>query len=336
MYESVKGFSFLVVAYNHEKYIIEHLESIKFLIKSYGSRFKFQIIINDDCSKDRTIYFIDKWLEANCSLFAIVVKLYNKANIGTCASILNMIKHVEGDYLKLTAGDDVYSFENLFLALPFLDKHSIVSGIPLDLTEGLISIKKFDLYNIIASSILYDHKPLINRFVWLSNTNAPNIFYSRKYILSHRVKNFLSKFDVVEDLPIQVAIAENYPESDFYLMSKVFVYYRRTLGSTYIVAGSRFFADQTKLFKHLINNENNIIRVIVLKNRLFCFLTNKKLAKRFFNIAFYVYAISIVKNFFSITKKLGSIDLNVVGHKDHYLIIKDSSESFIRNISHED
>ena len=41
------GFTFLALAYNHEKYIIEHLESIKYLVEKYGSGINCKIIIND-------------------------------------------------------------------------------------------------------------------------------------------------------------------------------------------------------------------------------------------------------------------------------------------------
>ena len=108
------GFTFLALACNHEKYIIEHLESIKYLVECYGSSINCKLIINDDYSKDRTIELIDGWLSQNLSLFHTVVKLYNKNNLGTCTSLINMLSHVDTAYLKLTACDDVYSFENIF------------------------------------------------------------------------------------------------------------------------------------------------------------------------------------------------------------------------------
>ena len=45
----MKSFAFLVLAYNHELFIIDHLESIKFQILTYGKGLEIDLIINDDC-----------------------------------------------------------------------------------------------------------------------------------------------------------------------------------------------------------------------------------------------------------------------------------------------
>ena len=47
---ATNGFTFLTVAYNHEKFILEHLESIRYLVNNYGDGIDVSIIINDDCS----------------------------------------------------------------------------------------------------------------------------------------------------------------------------------------------------------------------------------------------------------------------------------------------
>ena len=58
-----KSFAFLVLCHNQEDYIIEHLESIKYLSLKYGDNIDIDIIINDDFSNDsspkliKTIYY---------------------------------------------------------------------------------------------------------------------------------------------------------------------------------------------------------------------------------------------------------------------------------------
>ncbi len=47
---ATNSFTFLTVAYNHEKFILEHLESIRYLMNNYGDGIDVSIIINDDCS----------------------------------------------------------------------------------------------------------------------------------------------------------------------------------------------------------------------------------------------------------------------------------------------
>ena len=53
-------FGFITITYNHEKYIIEHLESIKFQIESYSLN-EVTLLVCDDCSTDNTIELISKW-----------------------------------------------------------------------------------------------------------------------------------------------------------------------------------------------------------------------------------------------------------------------------------
>ena len=115
--KSRTSFAFLVLAYNNENYILEHLESIKYLVLTYGNAIDVDLIINDDCSSDRTQSLVDEWLLINAGLFRFVKTIYNQKNIGTCASVGNMLSNVVADRCKLTAGDDVYSFENDLLKI---------------------------------------------------------------------------------------------------------------------------------------------------------------------------------------------------------------------------
>jgi glycosyltransferase involved in cell wall biosynthesis len=322
------GFTFLALAYNHEKYIIEHLESIKYLVEKYGSGINCKIIINDDCSNDRTIELIDRWLGQNSNLFHTVVKLYNKNNLGTCASLINMLSHVDTAHLKLTACDDIYSFENIFECMALEDNVSILSGYPLALVDGELFLNRSDIYNMIASDIIYGKKPLIDRFKFLSNNNAPNIIYNYKYLIDKRVLRFLKRFDVIEDWPIQIAIAENFPSTKYKQVGKVFVYYRRTSGSTYLVARDRFYEDKIKAYNYLIDNENNFFMKTLLKNRLACFKLNNFYLNKILNFSFYVYLFSFFSNILKILEKNESIDFNFESHRAHYRLIKRRSFLF--------
>ena len=51
----MRDFTFIVITYNHEEFILEHLESIKFLINHYGHGINFTISVADDASKDNTL-----------------------------------------------------------------------------------------------------------------------------------------------------------------------------------------------------------------------------------------------------------------------------------------
>ena len=64
----VNNFSFLVFTYNHEKYIVDHLESIKYQIENYGIAIDVDLLINDDGSSDQTVHIVDSWINENQSL----------------------------------------------------------------------------------------------------------------------------------------------------------------------------------------------------------------------------------------------------------------------------
>ncbi|MBJ7548363.1 glycosyltransferase family 2 protein [Pseudomonas sp. OA3] len=318
MASKLKSFSFLVLAYNHEQYIVQHLESIKYLVERYGAGIRVEIIVNDDCSRDATAEIIDKWLVDNGHLFERVLKLFNSKNIGTCASVVNMLGFVTGDCYKLTAGDDVYSFENIFELAVQGGEVSIASGLPLDLRDGLVTEKISDIFGIISTQIIYDKKQLPERFKFLSNNNAPNILYLPAYISDLSVVSFLRKFDVIEDWPIQVAISEKYPDSKFLLLDKVYVYYRRTPGSTYLVAGGRFYRDKCKLYEYLISKEARFFSRVLLRNRYFCFRLGSPFVNKFGNLAFIFFAVGVVANFFEIHRRFKRLDTKLSLHQDHY------------------
>ena len=51
------------------------------------------------------------------------------------------------DYCKITAGDDVYSFENIFESISSFGSNDILSGVPLRLVDG--ELKKNGIDEII-------------------------------------------------------------------------------------------------------------------------------------------------------------------------------------------
>lgn len=330
----IDSFAFCVLSYNHEEYIIEHLESIKFLIAAYGKGIRFQIILNDDCSLDNTVSLADRWLSDNAGLFDKVDRIFNVSNVGTCKSVLNILDRLSSSYWKLTASDDVYSCENMFDWVGYTNRYEIISGVPLDLREGVISRRLSDIINIMATDLIYAKSSLLDRLKGISVNNAPNIFYKAESIKEHSVLEFIGKHDVVEDLPIQVAIAERQPASKALLIDKVFVYYRRTPGSTYIVASKRFSKDQINIFNYLICGEPSFFKKLMLKNRLFCFLLKHRMLKKMLNLSIYVYVIKLILVAVPLRTRFNHFRQNnpLDSHIEHYKKIKSSSRLYIMNL----
>ena len=57
-----KEFTFTIVTFNQEKYVIELLESIKYQIETHGKEYKNHLIVCDDASKDDTVLLVTKWV----------------------------------------------------------------------------------------------------------------------------------------------------------------------------------------------------------------------------------------------------------------------------------
>lgn len=316
------SFAFLVVAFNHQDYILEHLESIKYLISTYGEEIDIDLIINDDASKDNTLTIIKRWVEININLFRSVKVISNAENLGTCASINNMMDYMSADACKLTAGDDVYSFENLFhFAFQDVDL-AFLSGVALYLLNSEIQTSKTPFRLAAATQEIYKNCASIHRFSHISYTNAPNLIYSANCLLNQNVRSYLTQFDVVEDWPLQIAISREYPKARFKLIDRVLVYYRRTPGSTYIVENDRFSNDKIKIFEDLLDNERSLFRRLRLRSRKFCFKLGGKVLSKILNIDLYFFAISWIVQSRNIEKLSRSMDFKVQQHKEHYANIR--------------
>ena len=174
----MRDFTFIVITYNHEEFILEHLESIKFLISHYGHGINFTIIVADDASKDNTVKLGVDWLNYNADLFANVSVLSQKINKGTCKNLISAINKTSTRFCKITAGDDIYSFENLFECVNFDKKFGLISGFPLILKNEKLIEKKINTFLMVATQIIYESRSLITRFKHFSLNNAPNIFYN--------------------------------------------------------------------------------------------------------------------------------------------------------------
>ena len=67
--KSMKEFTFVIITYNQEQYILQHLESIKYQINKYGKGISVYLIISDDHSLDRTLQLAEIWLQENSCFF---------------------------------------------------------------------------------------------------------------------------------------------------------------------------------------------------------------------------------------------------------------------------
>ena len=316
------SFAFMVLTYNHKEYILEHLESIKYLVNTFGECIDVDLIINDDCSKDDTCYLIDQWLKINKGLFRYTETIYNRTNMGTCASVKNILDRLKADRCKLTAGDDVYSYENIFELSKCKSDVAMLSGRALFLHGDCLTFDRASNILATATQIIYEKDSLLYRLKHFSYNNAPNILYSKECLLDSEVLAHLERFDVVEDWPLQIAIARQFSTFKFELIDKVLVYYRRTQGSIFIVANDRFKKDKVKIYDDLIQREQKLIERIRLGSRKFCFKIDNWAINKLLNLDFYLFGLSFLLKIFKIFRKEKIIVINVDLHQKHYSEIR--------------
>ncbi len=102
--------SVVIPAYNHQQYIEEALDSI------YNQTYQnIELILLDDCSKDKTLEFAQRWaLEKNATKrFARVIIEKNKLNLGAHGSINKGLSLAQGNALTILNSDDVFSHNRI-------------------------------------------------------------------------------------------------------------------------------------------------------------------------------------------------------------------------------
>ena len=96
-----KLISILVASYNHEKYIGYMLESA--LNQTYSN---IELIIIDDCSKDKTNEIIESYKEKCEEKFTRFIHIKKEENKGIIDSVNKLIDQAQGEYCFLMASDD--------------------------------------------------------------------------------------------------------------------------------------------------------------------------------------------------------------------------------------
>lgn len=91
--------SVCVVTYNQEKYIAKCLQSIL----DQETDFDFDVIVSDDCSKDKTREIINSFAEKYPEK---IKPIFHPKNIGASRNFIYTHQQAEGDYIAHVDGDD--------------------------------------------------------------------------------------------------------------------------------------------------------------------------------------------------------------------------------------
>ncbi len=100
--------SICCLAFNHEKYIAEALDS--FLMQK--TTFPFEIIINDDVSTDKTVSIIKAYVKKYPHIIKPIYQKENQFTKNINPLITFVIPNLRGEYLAICDGDDYWINEN--------------------------------------------------------------------------------------------------------------------------------------------------------------------------------------------------------------------------------
>ena len=112
--------SVCVVAYNHEKYIRECLQSLI----DQSVDFEYEIIVGDDASSDGTREIIE---ELSGKYPNLIIPIIHRKNIGPVGNYFSVHRLARGEYVCHMDGDDVSMSEKLQEQADFMDMNKGIS-----------------------------------------------------------------------------------------------------------------------------------------------------------------------------------------------------------------
>ncbi len=265
--------SIIVLLYNHERYIQECLESIKYQTENYNCNkaHTVQVIIADDASSDGSKKAVEDWSSRNPDIFETFEYIDRTENVGTCSNYLGALKKAEGDYIKVIGGDDLFPQMSIFEIFSHLDTGAdIVTGYPLvyfengtnNINDALCSIHRNQCITLAESKLTYDDK--IHRYCFF---NAPATYISKQLLTDERVLFFLSSYKYIDDYTQWLKFSEIKDINVKYL-NAVTIIYRRTNHSTYMIRNQELFEERIRIYMYAFSKTKNILNKALLKNSI--------------------------------------------------------------------
>ena len=200
--------SVIVLTYKHENYLIQTLDSI--FEQNYSN---IELIIAEDGDPNFNKKYIEDYIKMHAqNNIKNVVFSINNHNVGTVRNINNALQKSSGEYIKIIAGDDVYSNGNVFSKqVSILESNSdieVVVGNIVECDDKLNPLIEIGFCHE-NSILLEDRKELLKYITQkrpqLLSTQA--ICYKKSFFEEHGM--FDERFKFIEDLPMVVKIITN-------------------------------------------------------------------------------------------------------------------------------
>jgi len=116
--------SILVLIYNHEKYVVECLESVKSLTYQ-----RLELIVSDDCSRDGSFELAEQWARKNAGRFERILVVRQEENLGLVGNLKYLFNEAKGEYLASIGADDAFFATAIERRLGILQENHGIDGI---------------------------------------------------------------------------------------------------------------------------------------------------------------------------------------------------------------
>lgn len=238
--------SICCITYNHEKYIADAMES--FLMQECN--FKFEILIHDDASTDKTPDIIREYEAKYPDVIKPIYQSENKYSQGVKISPTYLYPNAKGKYIAICEGDDYWTDPNkLQLQVEYMEKNP-----------------KCSLY-CHASNFVYENGTFIDKHDTFPKDmicSMDDILNNKKHIIATASMLFRQQYAL--NLP---KFYFNAPVGDFplqlFLASKGYVYYKDSAMLNHRTGVPGSWSTNMKLSK---TNIKRIELYIKLKNML--------------------------------------------------------------------
>ncbi|MGM0945457.1 MAG: glycosyltransferase family 2 protein [Bacteroidota bacterium] len=283
--------SIIVITYNSSKYVLETLESAK--AQTYRN---IELIISDDGSKDDTVEICKNWLDKNQSRFIRTELIKVDQNTGTSGNCNRGVKAGTGEWIKIIAGDDVFTKDCISLNLDFVQSNKDIKVVHSNsrhyyntfhemnfLKENFLGVNYFRSEKITA---LEQYRILLRHHV----VNTPTLFISLKALLE--IGLFDESIKLIEDWPLVLNLT-NKGNKIHYLDINTILYRVHEKSVYNSNKNHAFFLDKKLVYKKYVNDnvgilESNIFSLLDKINELFLNHTGNKIYNKSTKIIFII------------------------------------------------
>lgn len=202
--------SVCIRSYNQERFISDAIESVLKQCTGYP----FEIIISDDCSKDKTIEIIRDYLEKYPNIIRVIT---SDSNVGGPNNLRRVIEASDAKYIICLDGDDYFiSEKKLQKQVDFLETHPEYSACFHNTMNVSEDGKEQGLFNPINFHAVHDAKEFITKKWFVPIHSA---------MIRRELVEFPEWYDTVmnDDYVIHLSVVKNAP---YYYMPDVMVAYR--------------------------------------------------------------------------------------------------------------